>query len=345
MNTMNSTSNNSNGGVKPGPARFFDTPAPGQFHSLALDTDDWESFVLVLEMRTGGMYPECEVVPGSMDVRKGGPDDLLIRHPDYEECWFLDLSQVRTVRADALLPGFAALTESELIRIRRELELYREKKESGRYLFGLPFIGETDSRRGYHANLGTLMENANKEAATRYWRRLASSFRIEPKKAGDDVSVSGRRPGIFDFLSKRKERESSSERRESGLMPQSGLAEMGLLYSISEISFLCNKETKRRGRELVELSFTPEAGELPGGEKGFILVGILFEEERIIVETVCETNPGVFDGIQLRRCSDRFVIGTILDGQMEADLVPEMEKGIYFARPGDIPLKGKWEER
>ena len=352
MNMMNSTSNNSSGGRKPGPARFFDTPAPGQFHSLAADTEDWESFVLVLDMQTGGMYPECMVVPGSMDVRKGGPDDLLIKHPDYEECWFLDLSQVRTVRADALLPGFAALTEAELLRIRRELMFYRGKKESGRYLYGLPFIGETDSRRGYHANLGRLMETADKEAATRYWRRLASSFRIEPKR-DDDASVGdrdkgrgadGRRPGFFDFHSKRSEREASLERQKSGLMPRSGL-EMGLLFSLSDMAFLSNDKTKRHGREPVELSFTPEAGELPGGESGFVVVAIYFEEEKIIAEAICETNPGAFDGIQLRRCSDRLVIGTIRDGRMEAELVPDLEKGIYFARPGDLPLKGKWEER
>ena len=93
------------------------------------------------------------------------------------------------------------------------------------------------------------------------------------------------------------------------------------------------------------MSFAPEADALPGGESGFLVVEIRFEEEKILSEAICGTNPGAFDGIQLRRCSDRLVIGTIRDGRMEAELVPELEKGIYFARPGDIPLKGKWEER
>ena len=356
MNTMNSTSNNPSGG-KPGPARFFDTPAPGQFHSLVADTEDWESFVLVLEMRTGGMYPECEVVPGSMDVRKGGPDDLLIKHPDYEECWFLDLSQVRTVRADALLPGFAALPEPELFRIRQELKLYREKKESGMYLYGLPFIGETDSRRDYHASLGTLMEIADKEAASRYWRRLASSFRIEPKK-DDDASVAARDNGrigdgrhanvrFADYLAKHIDRKSKfrSIRREARLKPSPSEPKMGLMYCISAFSSLLDDKIKPYRGESIELTFTPAAGELPGCESGFINVEVRFEEEKIMAEAFCEANPGAFDGIQLRRCSDRLVIGTIRNGRLEAELIPDLEKGIYFARPGDIPLKGKWEER
>ena len=364
MNTKNANSHGSSNGGKPGMSRFFDTPAPGQFHSMSVETEDWESFVLVLEIRTDGMYPECLVVPGSMDVLKGGPDDLLFKHPDYGDCWFLDLSQARTVRADALLPGFAALPEPELVRIRQELAFYQQKKESGMYLYGPPFIGETDSRRDYHASLGTLMEIADKEAANRYWRRLASSFRIEPRR--DDASVGvrdngkgadGRRSRFFDILSKREERESSSERKKSaaagerarpedrrGLKPQSGL-EMGLMFSISDMAFLSNDKTKRHGQENIELSFTPEADERPGGESDFISVEIRFEEEKILSEVISEANPGAFDGIQLRRCSDRLVIGTIRNGRMEAELIPELEKGIYFAWPGDVPLKGKWEER
>ena len=357
MNMMNSTSNNSSGGRKPGPARFFDTPAPGQFHSLAADTEDWESFVLVLEMRNEGMYPECLVAPGSMDVRKGGPDDLLIRHPDYEKCWFLDLSQVRTIRADALLPGFAALTEPELLRIRRELMFYWRKKESGMFLYGLPFIGETDSRRDYHANLKLLMEIADKDAAARYWRRLASSFRLEPKK-DDDASVGSRDSGrdgagrhanarFIDYLAKRIDRKSKSRsiRREARFLPPPSEPKMGLMYCISDMASFLDDKIKPYNGKFIELTFTPEAGELPGCESGFISVAVRFEEEKIMAEAFCKASPGAFDGIQLRRCSDRLVIGTIRNGRLEAELVPELEKGIYFARPGDIPLKGKWEER
>ena len=203
------------------------------------------------------------------------------------------------------------------------------------------------------------METADKEAATRYWRRLASSFRIEPKKDDDKSDGArdngrkgdGKRPGIFDYLAKCIDSEKSIERRKSrsihrkvSVKPPSG-AEMGLMYCISDLAFRLDDEPKRHGGEPVELLFTPEAGELPGGESGFIRVEIFFEEEKILVEAFCETNPGAFDGIQLRRCSDRLVIGTIRNGRLEADLVPELEKGIYFARPGDLPLKGKWEER
>ena len=341
MNMKNYTSNNPIDGGKPGPARFFDTPAPGQFHSLAAETDDWESFVLVLKIQKEGMYPECIVVPGSMDVRKGGPDDLLIKHPDYRECWFLDFSQVRSIRADALLPGFAVLSDEELSRIKHELMLYRREEESGTYRYGLPFIGENDSRRRYHADLGTLMETADKEAADRYWRRLASSFQIEPRR--DDPS--DRHSSFFDYLSKAAERGFSSSESRRSMFSTPSESKPGLMFCISDFSFLHEDEKKRRGPENVELSFTPEAGELQGGESGFITVEIRFEEEKIMAEAVCEANPGIFDGIQLRRCSDRFLIGTIRNGKMEASLVPELEKGIYFARPGDVPLSGKWEKR
>ena len=338
MNTMQANSTGAGGSGNAGMVRFFDVPAPGRFHSLSADTDDWESFVLVLEMRNEGMYPECVVVPGSMDVRKGGPDDLLIKHPDYEKCWFLDLSQVRTIRADALLPGFAALTGMELSRIRHELELYRNETESGDYRYGPPFIGETDSRRRCHADLGALMETADKEAANRYWTRLASSFLIEPGLGG---GVRGsRHSGIFDYLSKRAEMdfESASECSHS---LKSG-AERSLPVT-GLMSFL-QVPLKPIRREGIALTFTPVPGELPGGDAGFVCVEIDFEENRIVVEAICEANPGAFDGIQLRRCSDGFVIGTIRGGRMVAALVPELEKGIYFARPGDVPLKGEWEQ-
>ena len=53
-------------------------PAPGQFHPLAVETDMWEVFVLVLE-RIGDI---CQVIPGSMAPLKGGPSDILIPAPE-----------------------------------------------------------------------------------------------------------------------------------------------------------------------------------------------------------------------------------------------------------------------
>ena len=88
---MNGKENDMERGGMAGPMKYYDEPAPGQFHALNADTDMWDAFVLVLDVNRQNMYTECTVVPGSMDVLQGGPDDLLIRNPDRTGFWALDL--------------------------------------------------------------------------------------------------------------------------------------------------------------------------------------------------------------------------------------------------------------
>lgn len=319
------------------PMEYFDEPAPGQFHSLSAETDMWDAFVLVLDVIPQSMYTECTVVPGSMDALKGGPDDLLIRNPDRSGFWILDFSRVRTVRADALLPGFAALTPRDLDYVRTGLELYRKEEESGEYRYGIPFIGKTDSRRTYHKDLGALVETANKEAENLYWDRLAASFRWTPGESdpGDlaagfaesekiaDIGVVASlvgEPGLIDMLSE--------------LISPSMVAARASLKKKTAMDL---EKAQKRERELV---FFPE--DIPGAA-----ITLRFDlENGIILAEVSsgEHDKQAFEGIQLRGSSDCHVIGTIRNGSMKAELSPDfLENGIYFSRPGNVPLKGKWE--
>lgn len=319
-------------GCMSGPMEFYDEPAPGQFHSLNADTDMWDAFVLVLEVKRQNMYTECTVVPGSMDALKGGPDDLLIRNPDRNGFWGLDFSQVGTVRADALLPGFAALTPRMLDYVRKGLELYRKEEGSGEYRYGIPFIGKTDPRRSYHKAMGALMETANREAEKLYWDRLAASFRWTPGESdpGDlaagfttssetfaDIGVTACKIGLFDMLSK--------------LVPPPMAA--------ARISPEERKPAQKREREL---AFFPE--DIPGAA---ITLRFDLENGTVFGEVSSGTHDKqAFEWIQLRRSPDGHVIGTIRNGSMKAELPPDFPEdgnGIYFSRPGDIPLKGKWE--
>ena len=327
---MNGKENEMEHGGMAGPVEYFDEPVPGQFHSLNAETDMWEAFVLVLDVKRQSMYTECTVVPGSMDALQGGPDDLLIRNPDRNGFWILDFSQVRTMRADALLPGFAALAPRALDRVRKALDLYRKEEASAEYRYGIPFIGETDPRRSCHRELGALMETANRDAERLYWDRLAVSFRWTPGESdpGDlaagfttgsetfaDIGVTACKIGLFDML--------------SNLIPPSMAA--------ARMSSEARERTQKRERKLV---FFPE--NIPGAA---ILLRFDMENRTILAEVSAGAqDKRMFEGIQLRRSPDGHVLGTIRNGSMKAESAPDCsETGIYFSRPGDVPLKGKWE--
>jgi len=134
-------------------------PAPGQFHPLALETDMWEAFVLVLE-RNGDI---CQVIPGSMDPLKGGPSDILVPAPgNHDQYWTLNLGLKQELPAGAMLPGFASLTPGLLNYVKYGLNKFELGEPLGdKFRFCLPYIGKSDSRRMYRDELAALMEKAN----------------------------------------------------------------------------------------------------------------------------------------------------------------------------------------
>ena len=324
------------------PMEYFDEPAPGQFHSLAADTDMWDAFVLVLNVNRQSMNTECTVVPGSMDALKGGPDDLLIRNPDRNGVWILDFSQVRAVLADALLPGFAALAPRDMDYVRKGLDLYRKKEESAEYRFGIPFIGKTDSRCTYHKDLGALVETANEEAERRFQDRLAASFRWTPGTF-DPLPAAG-----FDEFEKTAFRENVAC-FSGNLVGKTGLAGMIADLFLSPVAAARASQEKEKAeaeararaqKRARELSFFPE--DFPGAA-----ISLRFDLENGTI--FAEVSSGghdkrAFEGIQLRSSPGGHLLGTIRNGSMKAELTPDfLENGIYFSRPGDVPLKGKWE--
>jgi hypothetical protein len=137
-------------------------PAPGQFHPLAVETDMWEAFVLVLE--TDG--DTCQVIPGSMDPIKGGPSDILIPAPgDSGRFWTLDLGLKQEIRTEALRPGFAKLSPGLFDYVKSGLNKYGNGETLGdRYRFCLPYIGESDSRRKHRNELADLVKKAGNAA-------------------------------------------------------------------------------------------------------------------------------------------------------------------------------------
>ena len=130
-------------------------PTPGQFHPLAVKTDMWEVFVLILE-RDGDI---CQVIPGSMDPRKGGPSDILIPAPGNRgQYWTLNLGLKQNLHANAMLPGFASLTTGLLNYVKYGLNKFELGEPLGdRFRFCLPYIGKSDSRRTYRDNLKQLL--------------------------------------------------------------------------------------------------------------------------------------------------------------------------------------------
>ena len=324
-----------------GSMNYFVEPAPGQFHPLSAETDMWDAFVLVLEVNRQSMNTDCTVVPGSMDALQCGPDDLLIRNPDRNGVWFLDLSQVRTVSADALLPGFAAFAPRDLDYVRRGLELYRKEEDSEEYRYGIPFIGKTDSRRTYHKDLVALVETANEEAERRFQDRLAASFRWTPGIFDPRGLAAG-----FDESAKTAFRENVAC-FSGNLVGKTGLSGIIADLFLSPVAAARVSPEKEKAEERAKaqkrerkLSFFPE--DIPGAA-----ISLRFDLENGTV--LAEVSSGAhdkraFEGIQLRSSPDGHVLGTIRNGSMKAELPPDsLENGIYFSRPGDVPLKGKWE--
>lgn len=133
-------------------------PAPGQFHPLAVETDMWEAFVLVLERN----HDICQVIPGSMDPLKGGPSDILIPAPDtYGQYWTLTLGLKQELHADAMLPGFASLTPGLLNYVKYGLDRFEHGEPLGdKFRFCLPYIGKNDSRRAYQDALEQIVRKA-----------------------------------------------------------------------------------------------------------------------------------------------------------------------------------------
>ncbi|MBP5585868.1 MAG: hypothetical protein J6Y92_05900 [Lentisphaeria bacterium] len=133
------------------------SPEPGQLHSLAVETDMWEEFVLVLEKNDD----TCQVIPGSMNAMKGGPDDILIPDPDSDALWMLSLPLVTELPTDALLPAFAKIPAGMLEYIRKGVEKAgKHEPLDGSYRFCLPYIGTGDSRIDYHERLSDLLRKA-----------------------------------------------------------------------------------------------------------------------------------------------------------------------------------------
>ena len=145
-------------------------PAPGQFHPLAVETDMWEAFVLVLE-RNGDI---CHVIPGSMDPLKGGPSDILIPVPEtIGQYWTLNLGLKQELPADAMLPGFANLTPPLLNYVKYGLNKFELGEPLGdKFRFCLPYIGKNDSRRAYRDELAALVKKANESVAKTPGRML-----------------------------------------------------------------------------------------------------------------------------------------------------------------------------
>lgn len=133
------------------------SPEPGQLHSLAVETDMWEEFVLVLK-KNGDT---CQVIPGSMNALKGGPDDILIPDPDSDALWMLSLPLVTELPTDVLLPAFAKIPAKMLDYIRKGVEKAGKHEPLDRsYKFCLPYIGTGDSRIDYHKRLSELLQKA-----------------------------------------------------------------------------------------------------------------------------------------------------------------------------------------
>ena len=133
-------------------------PAPGQFHSLAVESDMWEVFVLVLE-RNGDI---CQVLPGSMDPLKGGPSDILIPAPAPPgQYWTLNLGLKQELHTDSLLPGFTSLTPGLLNYVKFGLNKFENGEPLGKdFRFGLPYVGKNDSRRTYRDALEQIVRKA-----------------------------------------------------------------------------------------------------------------------------------------------------------------------------------------
>ena len=130
-------------------------PAPGQFHPLAVETEMWDVFALVLE-RIGD---SCQIIPGSMDPLKGGPSDILIPAPgNHDQYWTLNLGLKQELHADAMLPGFASLTPGLLNYVKYGLNKFELGEPLGdKFRFCLPYIGKNDSRRMYRDNLKQIL--------------------------------------------------------------------------------------------------------------------------------------------------------------------------------------------
>ena len=133
-------------------------PAPGQFHSLAVESDMWEVFVLVLE-RSGDI---CQVLPGSMDPLKGGSSDILIPAPAPPgQYWTLNLELKQELHTDSLLPGFTRLTPGLLNYVKFGLNKFENGEPLGKdFRFGLPYVGKNDSRRTYRDALEQIVRKA-----------------------------------------------------------------------------------------------------------------------------------------------------------------------------------------
>ena len=152
-------------------------PAPGQFHSLAVETDMWEAFVLVLE--TDG--DTCQVTPGSMDPSKGGSSDILIPSPgNNKQYWTLNLELKQELHVDALLPGFASLTPSLLNYVKYGLNKFELGEPLGKnFRFCLPYIGENDSRMVYRDKLRQMITRCSQK-----FSNSSGLFVVDPESSG-----------------------------------------------------------------------------------------------------------------------------------------------------------------
>lgn len=360
----------------------FSEPAPGQFHSLAVDSDMWEAFVLVLE--TSGS--SCRVISGSMDACKGGPDDILIPAPAPGDVpfWTLNLDSEQDLMRDALLAGFARLAPGMLDYVKDGLRKFRNGEPLGnRYRFCLPYIGEDDSRIAYRDELASLVKTAQDSARRAFFDRVAASLTwsggasdgdgapdetIPRRERNHPYAASGMmkfasfgesfaRKGKFDILSMvgkfmtppvAASRIESFDRiksrmREDAAEEKKEMSDAGLEPAAGEKDLRMVDLSAVGRRETISLIFRPD--DIPC----LLEVSWSRAEGRMDVRALRRgdgpADPGAFDGIQLRRTSDGDLVGEIRGGVLSAEFRETSVDGIYFSRAGNIPIRGTWEKR
>ena len=131
---------------------------PGMLYRTADFESDPDIFYLITEVNS----EFCEVIPGSLDGIMAGPDDIVLPKNVLGNYIFLSMDMAATLPLKAIGKGFAMLDDKTYNRIIDSQIKYEtgEDGDQASYPFGLPYIGQNDSRVAYHDRILDIIQHA-----------------------------------------------------------------------------------------------------------------------------------------------------------------------------------------